>query len=115
MTMTRTGDAATEEQREASAYLGSLDDPLAPWVRSVGPIDPNRMRFSGLSRPIRGYDRRRPGCIGWSSPTARAPTAGRRPTKTTRRCRMKAIVVTDESAGTAGMTLAERPDPEAGG
>lgn len=28
---------------------------------------------------------------------------------------MKAIVVTDESAGTAGMTLAERPTPEAGG
>src|SRR5688500_18624119 len=28
---------------------------------------------------------------------------------------MKAIVVTDQAAGTAGMTLAERPDPEAGG
>src|SRR4051794_18751206 len=28
------------------------------------------------------------------------------------RCRMKAIVVTDEAAGTAGMTLAERPEPE---
>ena len=26
---------------------------------------------------------------------------------------MKAIVVTDEAAGTAGMTLAERPDPDA--
>ena len=25
---------------------------------------------------------------------------------------MKAIVVTDEAAGTAGMTLAERPEPE---
>jgi NADPH:quinone reductase-like Zn-dependent oxidoreductase len=28
---------------------------------------------------------------------------------------MKAIVVTDEAAGTAGMTLSERPDPEATG
>src|SRR5437588_12886530 len=28
-------------------------------------------------------------------------------------CRMKAIVVTDEAAGTAGMTLVERPDPPA--
>src|SRR3954453_17819595 len=30
----------------------------------------------------------------------------------TGRCRMKAIVVTDEAAGTAGMTLGERPEPE---
>jgi hypothetical protein len=29
------------------------------------------------------------------------------------RCWMKAIVVTDEAAGTAGMTLVERPDPPA--
>jgi NADPH:quinone reductase-like Zn-dependent oxidoreductase len=28
---------------------------------------------------------------------------------------MKAIVVTDEAAGTAGMTLVERPEPEATG
>jgi len=28
---------------------------------------------------------------------------------------MKAIVVTDEAAGTAGMTLVERPGPEAAG
>src|SRR5256884_6033783 len=33
----------------------------------------------------------------------------------TGRCRMKAIVVTDQAAGTAGMTLAERPEPEAAG
>jgi hypothetical protein len=26
---------------------------------------------------------------------------------------MKAIVVTDQAAGTAGMTLSERPEPEA--
>jgi NADPH:quinone reductase-like Zn-dependent oxidoreductase len=31
----------------------------------------------------------------------------------TGRCRMKAIVVTDEAAGTAGMTLVERPEPNA--
>src|SRR5438046_5112005 len=30
----------------------------------------------------------------------------------TGRCPMKAIVVTDEAAGTAGMTLVERPEPE---
>ena len=28
---------------------------------------------------------------------------------------MKAIVVTDQAAGTAGMTLAERPEPESAG
>src|SRR3954471_6969435 len=33
----------------------------------------------------------------------------------TGRCRMKAIVVTDQAAGTAGMTLTERPEPEATG
>src|SRR4051794_34025133 len=31
----------------------------------------------------------------------------------TRRCRMKAIVVTDQAAGPAGLTLAERPQPQA--
>src|SRR6266496_6339798 len=33
----------------------------------------------------------------------------------TERCRVKAIVVTDEAAGTAGMTLVERPEPKAAG
>jgi NADPH:quinone reductase-like Zn-dependent oxidoreductase len=32
-----------------------------------------------------------------------------------RRCLMRAIVVTDEAAGTAGMTLADRPVPDAAG
>src|SRR3954463_13803204 len=36
-----------------------------------------------------------------------------RPELDTGRCRMKAIVVTDEAAGTAGMTLGERPEPPA--
>src|SRR5258708_13200668 len=31
----------------------------------------------------------------------------------TGRCLMKAIVVTDQAAGTAGMTLVERPEPPA--
>jgi hypothetical protein len=31
----------------------------------------------------------------------------------TGRCLMKAIVVTDQAAGTAGMTLMERPEPPA--
>src|SRR3954454_2072558 len=35
-----------------------------------------------------------------------------RPDEGIGRCRMKAIVVTDEAAGTAGMTLVERPAPE---
>src|ERR1700757_5161264 len=30
----------------------------------------------------------------------------------TGRCLVKAVVVTDEAAGTAGMTLVERPEPE---
>jgi NADPH:quinone reductase-like Zn-dependent oxidoreductase len=47
------------------------------------------------------------------------PLRPRRPRRDTvqilevRRCRMKAIVVTDEAAGTAGMTLVERPEPPA--
>ena len=44
------------------------------------------------------------------------PTQGRevaeRPDAGTERCLMNAIVVTDEAAGTVGMTLAERPQPE---
>ena len=37
---------------------------------------------------------------------------GERPDDDIGRCRMKAIVVTDEVAGTAGMTLVGRPEPE---
>ena len=41
-----------------------------------------------------------------------AEEVGDRPEEGTARCRMKAIVVTDQAAGTAGMTLVERPQPE---
>src|SRR4051812_38520218 len=37
---------------------------------------------------------------------------GERPGDGTGQCRMRAIVVRDEAAGMAGMTLAERPEPE---
>ena len=44
------------------------------------------------------------------------PTRGKevreRPDEHVGACRMKAIVVTDEAAGTAGMTLVDRPEPE---
>jgi NADPH:quinone reductase-like Zn-dependent oxidoreductase len=43
----------------------------------------------------------------------RGKEVGERPDEGTATCRMKAIVVTDEAAGTAGMTLVERPQPEA--
>src|SRR5215210_1687183 len=46
---------------------------------------------------------------GWSRSAIRRGVNGR----ATGRCRMKAIVVTDEAAGTAGMTLVERPGPPA--
>jgi DNA-3-methyladenine glycosylase II len=45
VTATRTGKRATEEQRAASKYLGSLDDSLAPRVRSTGPIDAYEMHL----------------------------------------------------------------------
>jgi DNA-3-methyladenine glycosylase II len=45
VTTTRTGKDATKEQRAASEYLGSLDDSLAPWVQSTGPIDAYEMHF----------------------------------------------------------------------
>src|SRR3954465_7634698 len=41
-----------------------------------------------------------------------AATTGERPDEGTGKCRMKAIVVTDQAAGTAGMTLVERPEPQ---
>src|SRR4051812_38430665 len=47
----------------------------------------------------------------YDGPTQGA-TTGERPDDGTGRRRMKAIVVTDEAAGTAGMTLLERPEPE---
>src|SRR4051794_11114165 len=47
----------------------------------------------------------------YEGPTQGA-TIGERPDEGTGRCRMKAIVVTDQAAGTAGMTLVERPQPE---
>jgi DNA-3-methyladenine glycosylase II len=37
--MIRTGNSATEEQRAAAEYLGSLDDRFARWVQVAGPID----------------------------------------------------------------------------
>lgn len=43
--MTRTGKHATQEQRAASRYLGSLDDSLARWVRTTGPIDAYEMHL----------------------------------------------------------------------
>jgi DNA-3-methyladenine glycosylase II len=43
--MTRTAKHATEEQRAASRYLGSLGDSLAPWVQSTGPIDAYEMHL----------------------------------------------------------------------
>src|SRR3954467_9009229 len=45
---------------------------------------------------------------GWRASRARVARAR----TDTGRCRMKAIVVTDQAAGTAGMTLVERPQPE---
>ena len=45
MYMTRTGVGATDEQRAAAFYLGSLEDPLAPWVQATGPIDPYAMHL----------------------------------------------------------------------
>ena len=44
--------------------------------------------------------------------SAQAATIHERPDEEVGRRRMKAIVVTDEAAGTAGMTLAERPEPQ---
>src|SRR5437667_10668834 len=44
---------------------------------------------------------------------ARRSWSPRRRELDTGRWQMKAIVVTDEAAGTAGMTLAERPEPPA--
>ena len=48
-----------------------------------------------------------------SSACSAIPTYPRRRGLDTGRCRMKAIVVTDQAAGMAGMTLVERPEPEA--
>jgi NADPH:quinone reductase-like Zn-dependent oxidoreductase len=42
----------------------------------------------------------------------RGKDVGERPDEDVGACRMKAIVVTDEAAGTTGMTLVDRPEPE---
>jgi DNA-3-methyladenine glycosylase II len=45
VTTTRTGKHATKEQRAAAEYLGSLDDSLAGWVQSTGPVDAYEMHL----------------------------------------------------------------------
>lgn len=56
VTTRRTGKHATEEQRAAAKHLGSLDDSLAPWVRSVGPIDAYETYFSvQVSSPLEWF------------------------------------------------------------
>jgi NADPH:quinone reductase-like Zn-dependent oxidoreductase len=47
-----------------------------------------------------------------SEDPAEGEEVGARPDEGMGRCGMKAIVVTDEAAGTAGMTLADLPEPE---
>jgi NADPH:quinone reductase-like Zn-dependent oxidoreductase len=51
------------------------------------------------------------GEIPFEDPT-QGNEVGERPDDGIGRCRMKAVVVTDEAAGPAGMTLVERPEPE---
>src|SRR5690606_11448676 len=50
---------------------------------------------------------------GRPGPRVKRATAGSGRDRMTGRRRMKAIVVTDQAAGTAGMRLAERPEPAA--
>src|SRR4051812_48441592 len=54
------------------------------------------------------------GGIPFEDPTT-GKEVGERPDEGIGTCRMKAIVVTDEAAGTAGMRLAERPRPKPAG
>jgi hypothetical protein len=51
VTMTRTGKRATKEQHAAAEHLGLLDDSLARWVQSTGPID---AYDAHLSTPFNG-------------------------------------------------------------
>ena len=67
VTTTRTGKRATKEQRAASEYLGSLDDSLAPWVQSTGPIDAYEMHL-----PVKCAVRSN----GSPSPSLRGSSAG---------------------------------------
>src|SRR6059058_4492568 len=79
------------------------------WCSSAPPVPADLSRAYPKSR-TRAYEDRLPsGQLGVSAGLARMEKASTR----YRRCRMKAIVVTDEAAGTAGMTLAERPEPSA--
>ncbi|MFC0109569.1 DNA-3-methyladenine glycosylase family protein [Kibdelosporangium aridum] len=56
MTTIRTGTRATKEQRAAAEYLGSLDDSLAGWVRSTGPIDAYEMHLPvKVSSPLEWF------------------------------------------------------------
>src|ERR1700759_4215838 len=51
MSLTSTATSATAEQRTAAEYLSSLDDPLAPWVQTTGPID-----AYGIDLPVTVHD-----------------------------------------------------------
>ncbi|MCE7003707.1 hypothetical protein LWC34_12845 [Kibdelosporangium philippinense] len=56
MTTIRTGKHATKQQRAAFKYLGALDDSLASWVRSTGPIDAYEMPLPvNVSGPLEWF------------------------------------------------------------
>src|SRR6266545_4100578 len=85
-----------------------VDRPFPPrrhrWPTSSCARQPRKSRWeNGLVRGERPASR----------PLGNAVCSPKRRELDTGRWRMKAIVVTDEAAGTAGMTLAERPEPNA--
>jgi hypothetical protein len=41
---------ATDEQHAAAFYLGSLEDPLPPWVHATGPFDVYAMHLPAAVR-----------------------------------------------------------------
>src|SRR4051794_31278438 len=93
----------------------AVADPHPRPARLPTPLLPTRPLWRAL-RPAPRRRRTPPAHRPWRSPKGLALLPAEMHTgenSTTGRCRMKAIVVTDEAAGTAGMTLVERPEPPA--
>src|SRR5919206_3707425 len=114
------------QARESKPHARSTSGPefLKFFQTKAGPI--TARACSQSIRAVYGRIDRAPRCSGATTPAdlrGKTPSSGAanagepkipcRQGLNTGRFLMKAIVVTDEAAGTAGMTLVERPEPDA--
>jgi NADPH:quinone reductase-like Zn-dependent oxidoreductase len=111
------GDACADVDRDASEVTATnfaLSDVWTPALMAMPRATAWSMmawaQWMAWAGPVKVARKLSPAVL-ISRPPNRANENSR--SRHTGRCRMKAIVVTDQAAGTAGMTLAERPEPDA--